>query len=85
MRSEEWGWNWWGQNPTYKVSSGCLSSLQPTYSWSCDVLISSPLLPAANGNGVFNASVKELWGKDVLHATVEFTPPPRRRPCNFSC
>jgi hypothetical protein len=35
------------------------------------VLISSPLLPAANGNGVFNASVKELWGKDVLQATVE--------------
>jgi len=40
------------------------------------VLISSPLLPAANGNGVFNASVKGLWGKDVLQATLEFTPPP---------
>jgi hypothetical protein len=38
---------------SYVVSSGCLSSLQRTYSWSHNVLISSPLLPAANGSGAF--------------------------------
>ena len=60
------------------VSSGCLSSLQPTYSWPCDVLISSPPLPAANGNGVLvflNVFLKELCCKDELQVTVLLTPP----------